>query len=46
MGELGESVRDVESGGMWSGGYEIGEAEKADCASLLGLETHCGSVPL
>lgn len=45
VGELGESVGDVESGGAWVGD-EVGEAEEADGAALLGPEGEGGPVAL
>lgn len=44
-GELGESVGNVESG-RERVGDQVGEAEEADGAALLGVEDERGSVPL
>lgn len=44
-GELREGIGNVESRGAWVS-YEVGEAEEADGASLLGLKRESGSVAL
>ena len=45
VGELGESVGDVESGSVWVGD-EVGEAEEADRAALFSPEGEGGPVAL
>ena len=45
VGELGESVGDVESGSVWVGD-EVGEAEEADRTVLLGPEGEGSPVAL